>query len=127
MSGFLRAVVNIVITAIALYVTTMIVPGVSLTPRDSLWAFVGVAIVFIAVNMFIGPLLKIFSFPITLLTLGLFSLAIDAILFLIVGSISQGLGLGLNVSGFWAAFFGAIVMAIASWIVNAAFKAASLK
>lgn len=119
MTGFLRLALNVVLTAVALYAVTLIVPGVSITPADNPWAFIWVALVFIVINTVVGPIARFFSFPITFLTLGLFGLVINALLFLLTDKVSTALGLGLSVEGFGAAFIGAIVMAIAMWIIDA--------
>ncbi|WP_276652912.1 phage holin family protein [Corynebacterium vitaeruminis] len=119
MTGFLRLALNVVLTAVALYAVTLIVPGVSITPADNPWAFVWVALVFIVINTVAGPIARFLSFPITFLTLGLFGLVINALLFLLTDKVSTALGLGLSVEGFGAAFIGAIVMAIAMWIIDA--------
>lgn len=120
----MRFVVDLVVTALALWLVTLIVPGVEIW--GGVGAFIWVALVFMFVNAFISPVVKLLSLPLRILTLGLFSLLVNALLFSIVGWISNGIGSGLDISGFWAAFFGAIVMAIASWIVEAVFKAAGI-
>lgn len=120
----MRFAIDVVMTALALWLVTLIVPGVEV--MGGVGAFVWVALVFMFVNAFISPVVKLLSLPLRILTLGLFSLLVNAFLFAIVGWISNGIGNGLDISGFWAAFFGAIVMAIASWIVEAVFKAAGI-
>lgn len=120
----MRFVVDVVMTALALWLVTVIVPGVEV--MGGVGAFIWVALVFMFVNAFISPVVKLISLPLTILTLGLFSLLVNTLLFSIVGWISDGLGNGLQISGFWAAFFGAIVMAIASWIVEAVFSATGI-
>lgn len=120
----MRFLVDVVMTALALWLVTLIVPGVEI--MGGVGAFIWVALVFMFVNAFISPVVKLISLPLTILTLGLFSLIVNTLLFSIVGWISDGLGNGLQISGFWAAFFGAIVMAIASWIVEAVFSSAGI-
>lgn len=120
----MRFAIDVAATALALWLVTLIVPGVEV--MGGVMAFIWVALVFMFVNAFISPVVKLFSLPLRILTLGLFSLLVNALLFAIVGWISNGLGSGLEISGFWAAFFGAIMMAVASWIVEAAFKAAGI-
>ncbi|WP_087116963.1 phage holin family protein [Corynebacterium urinipleomorphum] len=120
----MRFAIDVVMTALALWLVTLIVPGVEI--MGGVGAFIWVALVFMFVNAFISPVVKLLSLPLRILTLGLFSLLVNALLFSIVGWISNGIGSGLDISGFWAAFFGAIVMAIASWIVEAVFKAAGI-
>lgn len=120
----MRFVVDVIMTALALWLVTLVVPGVEV--MGGVGAFIWVALVFMFVNAFISPVVNLISLPLKILTLGLFSLLVNTLLFSIVGWISDGLGNGLQIDGFWAAFFGAIVMAIASWIVEAVFKATGL-
>lgn len=120
----MRFVVDVIMTALALWLVTLVVPGVEV--MGGVGAFIWVALVFMFVNAFISPVVNLISLPLKILTLGLFSLLVNTLLFSIVGWISDGLGNGLQIDGFWAAFFGAIVMAIASWIVEGLFKATGL-
>jgi putative membrane protein len=118
MTGILRFLLNILVTAIALYVVARFVPGVSISPPDDPWAFIWVALVFIVVNAVVGPVLRILGLPITVLTLGLFALVINAVLFLLTGWLSEQLGLGLRVENFVAALVGAVVMGITTWVLS---------
>jgi putative membrane protein len=104
-------------TMFALWVAVQIVPGLEFD--GSVWALAGIALVFGLVNAFIRPILTFLSLPLLIVTLGLFSLVLNAVAFLIVIWISGALDLGLSTSGFWPAFFGAIVVSIVGWAVNA--------
>lgn len=127
MIGILRFLLNIVVTAIALYAVTQFVPGVSVTPADDPWAFIWVALVFIVVNAVVGPVLRLLGAPFTILTLGLFALVINAALFLLAGWLSGALGLGLRVDGFVPALFGAVVMGVATWVMGLVLGAVGLR
>lgn len=127
MIGIIRLLLNIIVTAIALYVVTQFVPGVHVSPPDDPWAFIWVALLFILVNAVVGPVLRVLGAPVTLLTLGLFALVINAVLFLLVGWLSEELGLGLRVDGFLPALFGAIVMGITTWVLGIVLGAVGLK
>ena len=106
----MRFVVRLLVNAAALWVATRLVPGVVYSGG---WApFLGVALVFGFVNAFIRPIAKLLTFPIILLTLGLFSLVINALMLWLTSALSAPLGLGFHVSGFWAAFLGALVVSI---------------
>lgn len=74
-----------------------------------------VALVLGLVNAIIRPVLVLLTLPVTLLTLGLFILVINALLFWFVASFVDG----FSVTGFWSAFFGAIVYALISWALSA--------
>ncbi|AJK67814.1 phage holin family protein [Corynebacterium marinum] len=123
----LRFLLNIIVTAIALYVVTQFVPGVSVTPPDDPWAFMWVALVFIVVNAVVGPVLRLLGAPFTILTLGLFALVINAALLLLAGWLSGALGLGLRVDGFVPALMGAVVMGIATWVMGLVLGSVGLK
>lgn len=127
MIGILRFLLNIVVTAIALYAVTQFVPGVYVTPPDDPWAFIWVALLFIVVNAVVGPVLRLLGTPFTILTLGLFALVINAIIFLLAGWLSEALGLGLSVDGFVPALLGAVVMGIATWVMGLALGVVGLR
>lgn len=112
MPFLIRTLVN----AAALWVATRIVPGV--TYSGTWLPFLGVAVVFGVVNAFIGPVAKLLTLPIILVTLGLFALVVNGFLLWPTSSISGALGLGFHVYGFWAAFLGAIVVSLVSTILT---------
>ncbi|MER5332471.1 phage holin family protein [Micromonospora sp. NPDC002717] len=116
--GFL---IRLAITAVALWITTLIVPGVEVTGRsgaDDALTLVVVALIFGVVNAVLKPLIKVFGCVFYLLTLGLFALVVNALLFLLTDRIARALDLPFQVDGFWAAFWGAIVMAVATWLIS---------
>ncbi|MEU4639747.1 phage holin family protein [Micromonospora sp. NPDC023814] len=116
--GFL---IRLAITAVALWITTLIVPGVEVTGRsgaDDALTLVVVALIFGVVNALLKPLIKVFGCVFYLLTLGLFALVVNALLFLLTDRIARALDLPFQVDGFWAAFWGAIVMAVATWLIS---------
>ena len=108
--------VRLLVNAAALWVATRVVPGVSY--QGDWLPFLGVALVFGIVNAFIRPITKLLTFPIILLTLGIFIFVINGLMLWLTGSISASLGLGFHVNGFWAAFFGALVVTIVSWLLS---------
>lgn len=113
----MRFLIRLGSTMFALWVAVRIVPGLDF--QGSVWALAGIALVFGLVNAFIRPILTFLSLPLLVLTLGLFTLVLNAVVFLIVIWISGALDLGLSTTGFWPAFFGAIVVSIVGWAVNA--------
>ena len=118
--GFL---IRLAITAVALWVTTFIVPGVEVTGRNgasTALTLIVVALIFGVVNAVLKPLIKVFGCVFYLLTLGLFALVVNALLFLLTDRIARGLDLPFRVESFWAAFWGAIVMAVVSWLISVA-------
>ena len=107
---------RLLLTAAALWAATYVVHGIHFT--GSPLALLGVALVFGVVNAFIGGLLKLLALPITVLTLGLFALVINALLLWLTGAVSQSLGLHFQVDGFWPAFWGALVISIVRALLN---------
>jgi putative membrane protein len=112
MSFFIRLIMN----AAALWVATRIVPGVSYT--GGLPAFLGVALVFGVINATLRPLTKVLTFPLIIVTLGLFALVVNGLMLWLTSSLSESLGFGFHVSGFWAAFFGALVVSVVSALLS---------
>jgi putative membrane protein len=106
--GFL---IRLIVNAIALIAVAYIVPGIHVS---GLGGALIAALILGIVNAILRPILIVVSLPLELLTLGLFTLVINALLFWLVGA----LHVGLTVDGFWPAFLGAIVMAIVSWILS---------
>jgi putative membrane protein len=70
------------------------------------------------VNSYLRPILRILTFPISIVTLGLFLLVINALLLMLVGVISEQLQLGFSVADFWAALFGSIIISIVGWLLS---------
>ena len=108
--------IRLLVNAAALWVATLLVPGVSFD--GGALPFLGVALVFGVVNAFIRPVLKILTFPLILLTLGFFALVVNGLMLWLTSSLSASFGLGFHVSGFWAAFWGAIVVSLTSLILS---------
>ncbi|HYM26306.1 MAG TPA: phage holin family protein [Vicinamibacterales bacterium] len=109
-------VLRLLVNAAALWVATRIVPGV--TYEGSWLPFLGVALVFGVVNAIIRPITKLLTLPFIILTIGIFIFVVNGLMLWLTGSISASLGLGFHVSGFWAAFFGALVVSIVSTILS---------
>src|SRR2546421_8813807 len=111
--GFL---VRLLVNAAALWVATRLVPGVTFAGG---WApFVGVALVFGFINAFIRPIAKVLTFPLIIVTLGIFSLVVNGLMLWLTSALSGALDLGFHVRGFWAAFFGALVVSVVSTLLS---------
>jgi putative membrane protein len=113
-------IVQLLINAAALFAAVFIVPGLDFdfAPEFAWLKFLLVAFIFGLVNTFIRPILRILTFPITMMTLGLFLIVINALMFLLVDAISDQLGLGLVVADFIAALLGAIVMGLVGMVLS---------
>ncbi|WP_163511552.1 phage holin family protein [Fodinicola acaciae] len=116
----MRILAKIVVTAIALWATT-ILPGIELS-GSNIWANIGtllvVAIIFGVVNAVIKPVIKTLGCAFYVLTLGLIALVVNALLFLLVGWLAGLLHLPFTVTGFWTALLGAVIVAVVSWVLH---------
>jgi putative membrane protein len=113
-------VIQVVINAAALWVAVQIVPGLdySFAPADAWWKFILVAVIFSLVNTYLRPILRILTLPITIITLGIFLLIINALMLLLTGAVANELGIALTVADFGAAFLGAIVISIVGLVLS---------
>jgi putative membrane protein len=112
-----RFVIRWIINAIALYVAVALVGGIE--PQSENWlSYLGMALVFGVVNALFGPVLKLLTCPLILLTLGLFTLVINTFLFWLVGWIGSRFGVGFTVDSLWSAFLGSIVVSLVSVILS---------
>jgi putative membrane protein len=100
------------INALALLAVAYLLPSISVSSFTS--ALIA-ALVLGLVNAIIRPVLVLLTLPVTVLTLGLFILVINALLFWFVGSILQG----FHVQGFWGALVGSILFGVVSWMLSA--------
>jgi putative membrane protein len=101
-------------------VAVLIVPGLDFVfePEGALLRFLLVAVIFGMVNAFIRPILRIFTLPITIMTLGLFLLVINALMLVLTDAISDELALGLVVADFLAALLGSIVISLVGMVLS---------
>ncbi|MGE0621051.1 MAG: phage holin family protein [Pseudomonadales bacterium] len=100
-------VVRTLITGLGIWLATVIVPGVSADGKASLiWAAIALGLI----NAFVRPVLVLLTLPITVLTLGLFLLLLNAAMLNLAGWFVDG----FHVVGFWSAVFGAIVVSLVS-------------
>jgi len=109
-------IIRLIVNAAALWVATVIVPGVSYT--GGAVPLFAVALVFGVINATLRPLAKLLTLPLIILTLGIFALVINGLMLWLTSSLSDALGLGFHVSGFWAAFFGALIVSIVSTLLS---------
>ena len=121
----MRLIVRLLINALALWLTTLIVAGVHVTPYppggglEVFLTFLLVAAIFGIVNGVIGNLIRIVAFPIYILTLGLVALLVNGLLLLLASWISTTiLGFGLYVDSFWWGVLGAFVLGLVSWLIG---------
>jgi putative membrane protein len=104
-----------VLNAAALWVAAALVPGLEF--NGGLGRLLLVAAVFGIVNSILRPLLTILTCPLIVLTLGLFTLVINALMLLVTGWLSESWNLGFTVTGFWAAFWGGLAVGLVSMVL----------
>ena len=100
------------LNALALIAVAYLMPSIIVT---SFWSALVAALILGLVNAVIRPVLILLTLPVTVITLGLFILVINGLLFWFVGSFVEG----FVVQGFWAGFVGAILFSIVSWALSA--------
>jgi len=120
----MKLVLRILIPAAALYVAHLLVPGIELT-GSSTWKKVAtllvVALIFGLVNAVLKPIIKIVGCVLYVLTLGLIGLVVNGLLLWLCSWLAGKLGLPFHITGFWPAFWGAIIVGIIAWLLNLVF------
>ena len=113
-------VIQLLINAAALYVAQLLVDGVDFdfTIENAWIQFLIVALIFGLINTFVKPVLRLLTLPITMATLGLFLLVLNALLLLLVGWISSELGLAFTVDGFLPAILGSIIISLVGLLLS---------
>lgn len=113
------------ISSVALWLTSLIVPGVWVTPYEPggqlelVLTFLLVGLIFGLVNGIIGNAIRIVAFPIYVLTLGLIAIVVNALLLMLVAWLTNLFGFGLHIDSFlWAGVLGAIVLGLLNWAIG---------
>jgi len=120
----MRFLVKLIINALALWLTTFIVAGVTVKPFaegdwPTIWTYLLLALIFGIVNGVVGTVVRVIAFPLYIITLGLIALIVNALLLWIVAWISGLMGFGLYIDHFfWSGVWGALVLAIISWLIG---------
>ena len=119
----MRFLLRLIINALALWLTTLIVSGVTVKPYAPdttalVLTYLLIALIFGVVNAIVGTVIRIVAFPLYILSLGLISLLVNAFLLFIVSWISDAMGFGLHIDGFWSGVLGALVLGIIAWLLG---------
>ena len=118
-----KLLIRLGINAVALYVAVALLQGRGITPQNENWlSFVWLALIFGLVNAIIRPLLIVMSCPLLVLTLGLGTLVINTLMFMMAGWIGTQFHVGFTVESFWAGFLGAVIVSIVSFVLTSLFK-----
>ena len=111
----MRFLIRIVLNAAAITLASALIPGIRVA---GVVPALAAGLVFGLVNAVVRPILVVLTFPITLLTLGLFILVVNALCFWLTSALVPG----FDVAGFWPAFVGALVTSVVGWIVSVLVK-----
>lgn len=115
-------IVRLIVNGLALWVATEIVDGVTIessSTSETIVTLLLVALIFAVVNAFIKPIVQLLSLPLFVLTLGLFTFVVNALMLMLTSWIAGLFDLPFHVDGFfWAAVLGALVISFVSWLLN---------
>jgi len=117
----LKALIRVLVTAVALFVATAVDSGIQLragTTLSKVVTLIVVALIFGIVNAVLKPIAKTLGCLFYVLTLGLIGLVVNGLLLLLTSWVAGKLSLPFHITGFWAAFWGAIIVGIVGWLLN---------
>ncbi len=109
-------ILRIMINALSIAAAIKLVEGITFT--GEWWKMIIIGAIFGIMNSLLKPLMMIFTFPLIVLTLGLFTLVVNAMMLLITAGLSGPLKLGLQIHGFWPAFWGALIVSLVSMLLS---------
>ena len=117
----MRFLLRLLASAAALAVATAVVPGIEIQAASlgsRTLTLIGVALIFGVVNAVIKPIVKIVGCVFYVLTLGLIGLVVNGLLLWLTSWLAGKLNLPFHVTGFWPAFWGAIIVGVVSWLLG---------
>jgi putative membrane protein len=117
----MRFLIRVLASAAALAVATAVVPGIELTTASvtsKVLTLLGVALIFGVINAVLKPIVKIVGCLFYILTLGLIALVVNALLLWLTSWLADKLNLPWHVTGFWPAFWGALIVSVVSWLLS---------
>lgn len=111
----MKIILRWLIISVAVWLTTQFVSGINIEP---VWTALIVGACLTLFNMFIKPIIKILTLPINIITLGLFSLIINGVVFWFLGSFIEG----FIVDSFYSGFIGALIASVINWLLSKVFR-----
>jgi putative membrane protein len=117
----MRLLLRLVVSAVALAVATAVVPGIVLTTASlssKVLTLVAVALIFGVVNAVLKPIVKVVGCAFYVLTLGLIALVVNGLLLWLTSWVAGKLSLPFHITGFWPAFWGAIIVGLVGWLLG---------
>jgi putative membrane protein len=119
----MKLLIRWVVMALSLFAAAWLIPGIQVDDARGWIVYAAMAVVLSLVNAFIRPILSLLTCPLILLTLGLFTLVINALSLLWASSLANNVfKVGFYVDGFWPAFWGSIIVSVVSVVLNAIVK-----
>ena len=122
----MKFLLKVIINAVAIWLATLLLSGLEVVGGDSdgerVLVFLVVALVFGIVNTVVKPIVKLLSLPLYILTLGLFTLVVNAAMLLLVGWLSEQTEYGLRIDSFWTALVGGLIISIVSFVLSLAVR-----
>jgi putative membrane protein len=112
---------RLAVSAVALAVATAVVPGIELTTgslSSKVLTLVAVALIFGVVNAVLKPIVKVVGCAFYVLTLGLIALVVNGLLLWLTSWVAGKLKLPFHITGFWPAFWGAIIVSVVGWLLG---------
>lgn len=120
----MRFVLRVIINAVAIWLATQLLSGLEVVGGDdtstTVIVFLVVGLVFGLVNAVVKPIVKLISFPVYILTLGLFTLVVNALMLMLTGWLSEQSDYGLRIDNFGTAVLGALIISIVSFVLSIA-------
>ena len=117
----MRFVLRVLITAVAMLVATWVLPGIEVTAGTTLRkvaTLIVVALIFGVINAVLKPIVKVLGCVFYIITLGLIGLVVNALLLWLTSWVAGKLSLPFHITGFWPAFWGAIIIGVVSWLLS---------
>ena len=121
-----QLIIRFVVNGIALWIAALVVDGVDIeasTTTGEVLTILAIAAVFAVVNIVVRPIVKILSLPLYVITLGLFTFVVNALMLLLTSWIADLLDVPFHVDGFWSALVGAVIVTLVGWGVRIALPA----
>jgi putative membrane protein len=116
-----RFIVRILAGAVALAAAAWLIDGISVgsgTTGERALTLLTVALIFGLVNAIVRPIARLISLPLLILTLGLFTFVVNALMLMLTAWIGDQFDLAFEVDGFWSALLGAVVISVVTFVIN---------
>src|SRR5690349_18302694 len=111
----MRLIIRVLVTAASMLVATLLLPGIEITAGSTVskvLTLLAVALIFGIINAVLKPIVKVVGCVFYILTLGLIGLVVNALLLLLTSWVADKLNLPFHITGFWPAFWGAIIIGV---------------